>query len=63
MACTTILVGKKASYDGKDFENMYMTSFLQMIADNLHPLSPVYISNGWIEIDEPSDLNFIKFLE
>lgn len=53
---------KKASYDGKDFENMYMTSFLQMIADNLHPLSPVYISNGWIEIDEPTDLEFSRFL-
>ena len=27
-------------YDGKDYENMYMTSFLQMIADNLMPLMP-----------------------
>ena len=52
---------KNTMYDGKDFENMYMTSFLQMIADNLHPLSPVYINNGWIEIDEPSDLEFTSF--
>lgn len=46
-------------YDGKDYENMYMTSFLQMIADNLYPLSPVYIQNGWVEIDEPSDSKFL----
>jgi len=49
-------------YDGKDFDNMYMTSFLQMIADNLYPLSPVFVNNGWIEIDEPSDLQFSEFV-
>lgn len=53
---------KNAIYDEKDYENMYMTSFLQMIADNLASLTPVYINNGWIEIDEPSDLNFSKYL-
>ena len=53
---------KSTMYDGKDYENMYMTSFLQMIADNLYPLFPVYIQNGWIEIDEPSDLEYSKFL-
>ncbi|MDX4060335.1 hypothetical protein Q6A89_07380 [Aliarcobacter skirrowii] len=42
---------------------MYMTSLLQLITDNLTPINPVKINNGWIEIDEPSDLNFIKFLE
>ncbi|MFW2600999.1 NTP transferase domain-containing protein [Aliarcobacter butzleri] len=53
---------KSNMYDSKNYENMYMTSFLQMIADNLYPLSPVFIQNGWIEIDEPSDLNFSKYL-
>jgi len=52
-----------ATYDGQSFDNMYMTSFLQMIADNIFPLSPVYIEGGWIEIDEPSDLEFGHFLE
>ena len=46
-----------------DSENMYMTSFLKMIADNIMPLTPVYINNGWIEIDEPTDLNFGRFLQ
>lgn len=50
-------------YDGKDFNNMYMTSLLQMMIDNNYDLTPVYIYNGWVEIDEPSDLNFFSFLE
>ena len=53
---------KHTLYDGKNYDNMYMTSFLQMIADNIIPLTPVYINGGWIEIDEPTDLNFSKFL-
>ena len=52
-----------AAYDGKNYDNMYMTSFLQMIAHNIMPLSPVYIKGGWNEIDEPSDLNFGDFLQ
>ena len=54
---------KNILYDGKDFDNMYMTSFLQMLADNNHDLSPVYIYNGWIEVDEPSDLKYDYFLD
>jgi choline kinase len=54
---------KAKTYDGKDFENMFMTSFLQMIADNLSPLTPVFINNGWIEVDAPSDLDFYNFLD
>lgn len=54
---------KDTMYDNKSYANMYMTSFLQMIADNIIPLTPVYINNGWIEIDEPSDLKFSKFLQ
>jgi len=53
---------KSATYDGKDYPNMYMTSFLQMIADRLMPLHAVFISNGWMEIDAPSDLAFTDFL-
>ena len=54
---------KEASYEGKDYENMFMTSFLQMIANNLCPLSPVFINNGWMEVDTPSDLEFYDFLK
>jgi L-glutamine-phosphate cytidylyltransferase len=51
------------TYDGKTFDNMYMTSFLQMISNNIIPLSPVYIKGGWIEVDEPTDLKFAHFLD
>jgi len=54
---------KRALYDSNNYENMYMTSFLQMIADNIMPLTPVYISSGWMEVDEPTDLNFSRFLK
>lgn len=54
---------QSAIYDGQTFDNMYMTSFLQMIADNIIPLSPVYIEGGWVEIDEPTDLEFGHFLQ
>lgn len=53
---------KTKIYDGKDFENMFMTSFLQNISDNLSPLTPVFINNGWMEVDAPSDLHFHNFL-
>lgn len=53
-------LNKSELYDGKDFDNMYMTSFIQKIIDNLLDVTPVYINGGWIEIDESSDLK-IKF--
>ena len=51
------------TYDGKTFDNMYMTSLLQMISKNIIPLFPVYVKSGWIEIDEPTDLKFAHYLE
>ena len=42
---------RKQIYDGKDYDNMYMTSFIQMIIDNLMPVQPVFIEGGWLEID------------
>jgi len=47
---------KHKLYDGKDFNNMYMTSFIQLIIDNLLDVKPVFIDGGWIEIDSVSDL-------
>lgn len=53
---------RNAFYDGNNFNNMYMTSFLQKITDELIPIRPILINNGWMEVDEPSDLKFTKFL-
>jgi choline kinase len=47
---------KTELYDGKNYDNMYMTSFIQMIIDNLIDVSPLYIDGGWLEIDSIEDL-------
>lgn len=47
---------KNVTYDGKDFDNMYMTSFIQLVIDNLMDVTPVYINGGWLEIDSVDDL-------
>ncbi len=49
-------LNREAIYDGKDFDNMFMTSFIQLIIDKGIPVKPVFISGGWIEIDTLEDL-------
>lgn len=49
---------KSLIYDGKNFDNMYMTSFIQLIIDHkIMPVTAVLIHGGWTEIDTPTDLN------
>ena len=52
-----------ASYYGKDFDNMYMTSFIQMIIDNLLNVKPTFINGGWIEIDSLDDLKNLEKID
>ncbi len=40
-----------------------MTTFLQLISDQVMPIKAVMIENGWMEVDEPSDLEFTRFLK
>jgi len=47
-------------YDGKNFNNMYMTSFLQNMIDNGFIIRAVPIAGGWVEIDSLPDLNLPK---
>ena len=47
---------KTTKYDGKDFDNMYMTSFIQCVINNIMDVKPVYIEGGWVEIDSLEDL-------
>jgi len=44
-------------YDGKDFDNMYMTSFLQLLINAGWEAKAVLVENGWLEIDTTDDLN------
>ncbi|MGP9768034.1 phosphocholine cytidylyltransferase family protein [Halomonas sp. AOP13-D3-9] len=43
-------------YDGKDFANMYMTSFLQHLIDSGWEARAALIENGWAEVDCQEDL-------
>lgn len=45
-----------AVYDGKDFDNMYMTSFLQYLIDGGWEVRAAFIENGWAEVDCEADL-------
>ena len=45
-----------------DTGNMYVTAFLQALSQNGFELTPVFIHNGWIEIDTPDDMLHTNFL-
>ena len=47
---------RNATYDGKTFRNMYMTSFLQLMIDRLLKIKAVPFHGGWLEIDRKEDL-------
>lgn len=47
---------RKALYDGKTFDLMYMTSFLQHLIDTGWPLRAVPVEHGWLELDTTDDL-------
>lgn len=46
---------RDALYDGKDFPNMYMTSFLQKLIDNGWQAKAALVNRGWLEIDTLED--------
>jgi choline kinase len=46
----------KALYDGKDLDNMYMTSFVQHLIDLGWPVQACLVDNGWLEVDTASEL-------
>jgi choline kinase len=48
---------KDQIYDGKNYDNMYMTTFIQILISNKFQVTPVFINGGWVEIDSPSDLD------
>jgi len=49
-------------YDGQDFKNMYMTSFLQLLIDNYWQADAVCVDHGWLEVDSVSDLELYENL-
>ena len=47
---------RHAVYDSKDFDNMYMTSFIQLMIDSGWGVKATIVENGWLEIDSVEDL-------
>ena len=47
---------QSARYDGQDFNNMYMTSFLQLLIDAGWNVEGVRVAGGWLEVDTTGDL-------
>ncbi len=48
---------RTAVYDGKDFNNMYMTSFIQLLINAGWKVKAAIVKNGWLEVDSVEDLN------
>lgn len=48
---------RQVSYDGKDFDNMYMTSFLQYLINSGWQAKAAFTRNGWLEVDTVEDLD------
>ncbi len=53
---------RHAYFDGKDFDNMYMTSFLQALIDAGWQTKAALVNNGWLEIDSVADLQQYELL-
>jgi choline kinase len=53
---------KKKFYDGKNFQNMYLTSFIQLLIKDNIKIKAVLVKNGWLEVDSIQDLNLYKRL-
>jgi len=54
---------RSASYDGKPFEKMYMTSFIQILIDSGLGVYPSFTDGGWIEVDTVDDLKSYERLQ
>lgn len=54
---------KTATYDGKDFNNMYMTSLIQNIIDAGWNVQAALINRGWLEVDSVEDLQAYESLD
>ena len=55
-------VDKGMTFDGKDFRNMYMTSFLQLLIDGGWDVGSVPVTGGWLEVDSVTDLETYEHL-
>lgn len=52
-----------ASYNGRNFEQMYMTDFLQLLIDAGWNVQAAHVENGWLEVDTVEDLQLYERLQ
>ncbi len=51
---------RNGMYDGKDFDNMYMTSLLQYLIDTGRDVHACLIDSGWLEVDTAEELEHFE---
>lgn len=54
---------RTATYLGRDFDNMYMTDFLQLLINDGWNTKAVWVKSGWLEVDSVEDLTLYESLE
>ena len=57
------VMDRAAMYDGKNFDNMYMTSFLQCLIDLGWDARAAFTDNGWLEVDTVQDLEEYELMQ
>lgn len=50
------------TYDGRSRDDMYMTSFLQLLIDRGNACTPIWVDGGWLELDTMRDLEIYERL-
>ena len=54
---------RNAIYDGKNFDNMYMTSFIQHLINENWDVRAAFTDNGWLEVDSYDDLKLYETMQ
>ena len=53
-------LNRNMDYDGKCFEQMYMTRYIQLLIDHGWQVSAIEVNSGWLEVDTLSDLQLYQ---
>ncbi|MET4694108.1 phosphocholine cytidylyltransferase family protein [Endozoicomonas lisbonensis] len=56
-------INRDQKYDQCSFNNMYMTTFLQLLIDSGWLVKAVKVKNGWLEIDTVNDLKLYEAMD
>jgi len=54
---------RSAEYDGNNFDNMYMTSFIQLLISAGWEVKASLVESGWLEVDSVDDLNAYETMQ